>query len=400
MELLGVGGRGGREPRRGRPAGLRHLARRVARATSGVGRRDHQRLRGHRPVRVVPVVGPGRAGRVVDDLPPGSIARGAGEGPTCRRPLLDRSHRCARRAGRRHARACSPVRARTSTARRYEALGTIPARVCRYLGWEYGEHEPLQLAANAADTLAPHRRLPVRRRLRVDDVDTAAARRDALGARRRHPPRGVRPSRRVREPGDQGDPRHRAVPVVVRAHAGGGHRGGAGRGLAVRRRVLARRGAGGRPPAPARVLDRVRRPDASGPCCCPAPRTGTPRAAGSITVPRRRAGRADQRQRCGRRAPAGAPGDRAGPCDRSRGASAARGPGPRLHHGVVRSLRHPAARRSRRRGDPGREPVGVPAHHQGLPPAAEPDDAARQPPLDVRAAGRRCRWIGRTTVTR
>ena len=46
--------------------------------------------------------------------------------------------------------------------------------------------------------LAPHRGLPVRRRLRVDDVDTAAARRDALGARRRHPPRGVRPSRRVR----------------------------------------------------------------------------------------------------------------------------------------------------------------------------------------------------------
>ena len=37
----------------------------------------------------------------------------------------------------------------------YEALGTIPARVCRYLGWEYGGHEPLQLAANAVDTLLP-----------------------------------------------------------------------------------------------------------------------------------------------------------------------------------------------------------------------------------------------------
>jgi crotonobetainyl-CoA:carnitine CoA-transferase CaiB-like acyl-CoA transferase len=37
----------------------------------------------------------------------------------------------------------------------YEALGTIPARVCRYLGWEYGDHEPLQLAASAVDTLLP-----------------------------------------------------------------------------------------------------------------------------------------------------------------------------------------------------------------------------------------------------
>ncbi|MDQ1430059.1 MAG: hypothetical protein QOF40_661 [Actinomycetota bacterium] len=37
----------------------------------------------------------------------------------------------------------------------YEALGTIPARVCRYLGWEYGGHEPLGLAANAVDTLLP-----------------------------------------------------------------------------------------------------------------------------------------------------------------------------------------------------------------------------------------------------
>ena len=37
----------------------------------------------------------------------------------------------------------------------FEALGTIPARVCRYLGWEYADHVPLLLAANAADTLLP-----------------------------------------------------------------------------------------------------------------------------------------------------------------------------------------------------------------------------------------------------
>ena len=37
----------------------------------------------------------------------------------------------------------------------FEALGSIPARVCRYLGWEYADHVPLLLAANAADTLLP-----------------------------------------------------------------------------------------------------------------------------------------------------------------------------------------------------------------------------------------------------
>lgn len=37
----------------------------------------------------------------------------------------------------------------------FEALGSIPARVCRYLGWEYADHEPLGIAANAADTLLP-----------------------------------------------------------------------------------------------------------------------------------------------------------------------------------------------------------------------------------------------------
>ncbi len=38
----------------------------------------------------------------------------------------------------------------------YEALGTIPARVCRYLGWEYADHEPLMSAsASYGDTLLP-----------------------------------------------------------------------------------------------------------------------------------------------------------------------------------------------------------------------------------------------------
>ena len=244
------------------------------------------------------------------DLPPGSIARGAGEAPPVSSPSARsvtplRSARSAGVIRARHSGAGAHVDCAAYRGPRHHSRARVPvprlgvrgARTPAARG-ERGRH------------VAPHRRLPVRRRLRVDDVDAAAARRDALGARRRRPPRGVRPSRRVREPGDQGDPRLRAVPVAVRAHARRGHRGGAGGGLAVRRRVLARRGAGGRPLAPARVLGRVRRPDASGPCCCPAPRTGTRRVAGSSPS---RAGGADQRQGCGRGAPAGAPGDRAGP---------------------------------------------------------------------------------------
>jgi crotonobetainyl-CoA:carnitine CoA-transferase CaiB-like acyl-CoA transferase len=38
----------------------------------------------------------------------------------------------------------------------YEALGTIPSRVCRYLGWEYKDHEPHDLVASStSDTLFP-----------------------------------------------------------------------------------------------------------------------------------------------------------------------------------------------------------------------------------------------------
>ena len=95
----------------------------------------------HRPVRLVPVVGPGRAGRVVDDLPPRSIARGAGEGPT----VSSRSARSVTplRSARWPASSapCTPVRAPTSTARPTRLSVPFP-RVCRYLGWEYGGHEP------------------------------------------------------------------------------------------------------------------------------------------------------------------------------------------------------------------------------------------------------------------
>src|SRR4029077_662239 len=78
-----------------------------------------------------------------------------------------------------------------------------------------------------------------------------------------------------------------------------------------------------------------------------------PTSGDGATAVRRRAGPAGAPARLthpGEAAPRGS-GVRAGAHDRSGGGAAARCPGPRLHHGVVRSLRHPAAGRSRRRGD-------------------------------------------------
>ena len=174
------------------------------------------------------------------------------------------------------------LRARTSGAgahvdvAAFEALGSIPARVCRYLGWEYAEHEPLGLAANAADTLLPVGIFPcgdgyvsmmstpqqLKEMLEVLDDDALEG--------------GVLEPRRVLEPGDQGDPRHRAVSVAVRAHARRGHRQGPGGPMATRRRLQPRRGHRGRPLPPARVLGRLRRPRARR------------RAAGGPAVPLRR----------------------------------------------------------------------------------------------------------------
>ena len=217
---------------------------------------------------------------------------------------------------------------------------------------------------------APDRRLPVRRRLRVDDVDTAAARGDARGDRRRRADRGVRPSRRLLEPGDEGDPRRRALPVALRAHPRRGDRSW-------------RRPPSGRWPVctrPAEVLeadhfhqrgfwvdhdDPTRRPRLAARTALPA-RRGRLAAAPAAPAPpaeptprrRARSGWRTGRHRRRPRAAADEPPLRGDP-------------GPRLHDGVVGPVPHAVARRSRRRGDPGREPVGVPAHHEGLPAAAE-----------------------------
>ena len=103
---------------------------------------------------------------------------------------------------------------------------------------------------------APHRHLPVRRRLRVDDVDTAAARRDARGDRRRRADRGVRPSRcllRIRRPRRCWTPRSirgsSSTPAPRRPRW---RRPPSGRWPG----CTARRGARGRPSSPAGLLGR------------------------------------------------------------------------------------------------------------------------------------------------
>ena len=208
--------------------------------------------------------------------------------------------------------------------------------------------------------------------------------------------RRVRPPRRLLRPGDQGDPRHRAVSVAVRAHPCRRNRAGAGRGS-------------GRSPASTR-RPRCWRPTTS--TSAGSGSTSTTRCSGAVLLPgRARTAHAEGGWRLHhpRRAPPtprstrGAAAQRRGPTSRQRQprrATAARHPRPRLHHGVVGSVPHPAARRPRRRGDPGREPVGVPAHHEGLPAAADP-------PRCCSAACCRCTrprstasTTGRTTATR
>ena len=73
----------------------------------------------------------------------------------CRRPLLGRPHRRARRARRHHCAPGRPATARTSTSPRSRRSGASPPASVATSGWEYAEHEPLGLAANAADTLLP-----------------------------------------------------------------------------------------------------------------------------------------------------------------------------------------------------------------------------------------------------
>ena len=292
MELARVGGCRDREPGRGRPTALRHLTATscaaqypelVVATVSGFGTTG--------PYALVPVVRPGRAGRVVDDLPPGSVARGAGQGPRVV-ALCTIGHTAARRrAGRRHAGACDSGAGAHVDCAAYEALGdhSVAGVPLPRLGVR-GARAPRSSRRVHGRHVAPDRRVPVRRRLRVDDVDAPAARRDARGARRRRPPRGVRPPRRVRA---GARPRRRWTPRCTRGSSRtpgrSAPRAGAGRGAGRSPACTdAGRGPGGRPPAPARLLGRVRRPDGRARACCPA--RPYRHAEGGVAAPPARAG--------------------------------------------------------------------------------------------------------------
>ena len=69
--------------------------------------------------------------------------------------LCSVGHTAALGALRRHTARQGVRRGRARRRRRVRGTREHPRACCRYLGWEYAEHEPLGLAANAADTLLP-----------------------------------------------------------------------------------------------------------------------------------------------------------------------------------------------------------------------------------------------------
>ena len=272
LELARAGRRRDREPGRRRPARASgSTATRSASEFPSLVVVDDQRLRHHRPLRRLHVVRPRRADR--------------GVGRPSRRVARSRS-RCGRRASPRSARSVTPPRSARSPAR--SAPGhRASARTSTVAAFEaLGQHSRHASAATSAGSTpgtsrcghrprtrrhaAPHRRLPcadgyVSMMSTPQQLDGDARR---CSTTTRCGSRSPRPDAFVR-PGDQGDPRHRAVSVAVRAHTRRGDRAGAGGGVAVGRRVHAGRGARGRPPPPARVLGERRRPDARPGRCCP-----------------------------------------------------------------------------------------------------------------------------------
>ncbi len=384
--------RGDREQGRRRPRRVRPRARRRPRASSP--------LSSSRPSAASARPGPTPTTR----------------GPTSpRRPRLGSRSRRAARSRSRCAHRASPPSVRSDTLRHwarwrarcergasgegahvdvaaFEALGSIPARVCRYLGWEYAEHEPLGLAASAADTLLPIGIFPcadgyvsmmstpqqLTEMLEVidDDALTAAFSRPEAFS----------------DPGTK-EILDTALYPWLFEHT--------------RAEATAKAQAGQWPLAgvytPAEVMEADHFHQRGFWVDCDDPVLGKVLLAGPpVPLRRGRLAAAPPRTRGADGAAGGAEAQRpAGAGQRQpRRAAAPRHPGPRLHHGVVGSVPHAAARRPRRRGDPGREPVGVPAHHQGLPAAAARHDAPRQPAVDVRARPSTVSTTGRTTGTR
>ena len=148
------------------------------------------------------------------------------------------------------------------------------------------------------------------------------------------------------QPGDEGDPRRRPLPVAAR-------RARARRSPSRRRRPGGRsRRCTSRPscswPTTSTSAGSGCTPSttSSARSCFPARRTGSPRAVGSCGAPRRASASATHRVAPRRRPATGTAGRGARP----RRSAAARHPRARLHDRVVGSLPHRAARRPRRRG--------------------------------------------------
>ena len=351
------------------------------------------------PVLVVHVDRPGGAGDVLAHAPPGPLGRRPGEAAGHRRPCAwsgtpPRSARWPRSCV--HAR---PASARTSTVAAYEALAHVADRGRAFPRLGVQRAEPLPpIVAGTADTLIPIGVFPcgdgyVAMMLTPQQLSEMLAVLDDDDAPRRvRPPRRVRAARR---------PRRSSTPPSIR----GSSRTRAPRSTVPRRRP------GGRCAGvntPAELLDAdhlhqrgfwVHADDpTTGPLLLPgAPyrhaeggwRCGDPRRA---LGERRRAADAELR--------------RATPASRrSRDADPELPP---LHGMRVLDFTTvwsgpyltAAPRRPRRRGDPRRDPVGVPAHDEGLRPAPDDRHAARPPARRCTHRPRPGATTGPTTATR
>ena len=201
-----------------------------------------------------------------------------------------------------------------------------------------------------------------------------------------------------RTPSSGATPKRRSTPpytVAAVAHPGRSHRRGPSRGLAARRRQPPRRGAGCRPPAPTELLG-PHGPPGAGSVDLPGPAARF--AEGGWALRRRRAGTGPAQRRAPRSRDHLEPTRRRGRSPDERRADPAarvssRGhTGPGHDHGVGGPLRHHAARRSGRRGHPGRESVCAAAYDQGLP--GSPGVSRTISAISVRSTARRPRSTG------
>ena len=289
--------------------------------------RDDQRVRDDRSVPGLPVVRPGGPAGGVGDVPAGPLPRRAREGAPGRGVVLDRAHRGPGRSRRRDA-GRGP---RGGRARRLRGLrGTGRHSGARVSLPRVGVRRP-----RTVDAVEPRRRhaaagrgVPLRRRLRVHDVDPAAAQGDAVGARRRRAHRGLLAPDAFSNPESKEVldtalypwlfEHTRAEATALRRQASGPWRASTARPRCSRPITSTNAASGS---------TATTRPSVAS--CSPDPRTATPRAAGSSTDPRRPRRRPTPRSGWHALAPAPSTGAQ------RRRPAAPRDPRPRLHDGVV-----------------------------------------------------------------